>query len=122
MTEKGSTQQKENNRTEYGEYHRPPYQTQYHHYHPKKLYRSTSNKWIAGVCGGLAEHFDMDPTLVRLLWIIVTILSVGIGVIVYLALWIFVDKYPAYYYPPQHVSTTYTPNAIHYHHHYRPPR
>lgn len=35
----------------------------------KKLYRSEKDKKIAGVCGGLAEYFDIDPTLVRLAWI-----------------------------------------------------
>jgi len=41
----------------------------------KNLYRSEKNKVIAGVCGGLAEYFDIDPTLVRLGWIAVTIFT-----------------------------------------------
>lgn len=36
----------------------------------KRLYRSDTDKMICGVCGGIAEYFDLDPTLVRLAWII----------------------------------------------------
>lgn len=36
----------------------------------KKLYRSSTNYMLAGVCGGIGEYFDIDPNLVRLLWII----------------------------------------------------
>ena len=40
----------------------------------KRLYRS-SDKQLAGVCGGIGEYFDIDPTLIRLAWIILTILT-----------------------------------------------
>lgn len=49
---------------------------------PKKLYRSTKNKMICGVCGGIAEYVNTDPTVIRLLWVIFGIL--GVGVIVYI--------------------------------------
>ena len=49
----------------------------------KKLYRSKKNKMIAGVCGGIAEYFDIDPTLVRLLGLVL-VLSGGAGVIAYI--------------------------------------
>lgn len=49
----------------------------------KKLYRSTQNKVLAGICGGLAEYFDVDPTVVRLLWILFSCLG-GSGVIAYI--------------------------------------
>ncbi len=49
----------------------------------KKLYRSSSNKKIAGVCGGLAEYFDIDVTIIRLIWII-TIFFAGGGLLAYL--------------------------------------
>jgi phage shock protein C len=51
----------------------------------KKLYLSTSDKKISGVCGGIAAYFSVDPTLIRLLWIVMTIFS-GIlpGVLAYL--------------------------------------
>ena len=54
-----------------------------------RLYRSTENKMIAGVCGGLAEFFGLDPTLVRLVFVILALLG-GHGLLVYLILWIIV--------------------------------
>ena len=36
----------------------------------KRLYRSDENRMLAGVCGGIAEYFDLDPTLVRLAWVL----------------------------------------------------
>ncbi len=47
----------------------------------KKLYRSVTNKMLFGVCGGLGEYFNVDPTIVRLLWAILA--STGTGIIVY---------------------------------------
>ena len=38
----------------------------------KRLYKSTVNCMLCGVCGGIAEYFDIDPTLVRLAWVILT--------------------------------------------------
>lgn len=48
----------------------------------KKLYRSNDKK-LCGVCGGIAEYFDMDPTIVRILWIIFS-LAGGCGILAYL--------------------------------------
>ena len=48
----------------------------------KKLYVSEKDKKLAGVCGGIAVYFDVDPTLVRLIWVVLTIFSVGFGGIV----------------------------------------
>ena len=59
----------------------------------RKLYRSQENRMIGGVCGGLAEYFQIDPTLVRLIWI-ATALFGGIGVIVYIASLIIVPANP----------------------------
>ncbi len=53
----------------------------------KRLTRSTTNKKIAGVCGGLAEYFDLDPTLVRIVWLLL-VLFAGTGILAYLILWI----------------------------------
>ena len=58
----------------------------------KKLYRSSTNKMIAGVCGGIAEHFDMDPTIVRLIWV-VAVFGAGFGVLAYLVAWIIVPQH-----------------------------
>lgn len=49
----------------------------------KKLYKSTTDKKIDGVCGGVAEYFDVDSTLVRLAWVFLTI-CFGMGILFYL--------------------------------------
>lgn len=52
------------------------------------LYRSASNKMIAGVCGGLAEWLKWDPTIVRVLYVLISVLSAAFpGIIVYVILW-----------------------------------
>lgn len=48
----------------------------------KTLYRSRSNKMIAGVCGGIGEYFNIDPTIVRILWVLCSFS--GIGLLAYL--------------------------------------
>lgn len=53
---------------------------------PKKLTRS-SNKCIAGVCGGIAEYLDFDPTAVRVAYVLLTFFTAFAGSIVYLILW-----------------------------------
>ncbi len=58
----------------------------------KKLYRSKKNKILGGVCGGLGEYFNVDPTIVRLLWIIFTVLSFAAGLIIYLLAWIIIPE------------------------------
>ena len=50
----------------------------------KKLYRSTTNKTIAGVCAGLAEYLNIDPTIVRVIWAIASIF-IPAGIVAYLA-------------------------------------
>ncbi|MGH2813530.1 MAG: PspC domain-containing protein [Actinomycetota bacterium] len=57
----------------------------------RKLYRSNTNRMLAGVCGGLAEYFNLDPTLIRVLFIVLAVLG-GSGVVLYLAMWIIVPK------------------------------
>jgi phage shock protein C len=52
----------------------------------KKLYRSNSQKMISGVCGGIAEYFEIDVSIVRILWAIGSIASAGIGIIVYIGM------------------------------------
>jgi phage shock protein C len=59
----------------------------------KKLALSKTDKKIAGVCGGFAEYLDMDPTLVRLIWVIMA-LCVGWGVVGYLVAWIVMPEAP----------------------------
>jgi phage shock protein C len=59
-------------------------------FQPRKLYRSQSQRMWAGVCGGLAEYFNVDVTLMRVLFVALTILSGGLGLLVYLAMWILI--------------------------------
>lgn len=62
----------------------------------KKLYRSRENKVLAGVIGGLGEYFSVDPILLRLIWVVLTLISqVFPGVIVYLAGALIMPKRPA---------------------------
>ena len=54
---------------------------------PRRLTRSNRNKMIAGVCGGLAEYLNMDPTVVRVLYVLVSIVSAGFpGIVAYIVL------------------------------------
>jgi phage shock protein C len=63
--------------------------------HPRPLRRSRSDRIIAGVCAGLAHHFGLDPTLVRVLYVLASILSVAFpGIVVYLVLWIVIPEEP----------------------------
>lgn len=49
----------------------------------KKLYKSNQNKVIAGVCGGIAEYFNIDPTIIRLAWVLFCLIG-GSGVLGYI--------------------------------------
>ena len=59
----------------------------------KKLYRSEKEKKFAGVCGGLGEYFDVDPVIIRVIFL-VTFLMGGAGLFIYLILWAAVPKNP----------------------------
>ena len=48
-----------------------------------KLYRSKNERMIAGVCGGLAEYLDIDPVIIRLIWVIITCFAFS-GIIIYI--------------------------------------
>lgn len=58
-----------------------------------RLRRSKSDKMIAGVIGGLARYFGIDPTMARVLYVILSILSVGFpGTLVYIILWVIIPE------------------------------
>jgi phage shock protein C len=59
----------------------------------KRLYRSGREKILGGVCGGIAEYFRMDPSLVRIAWILIS-LAWGVGVLAYLIAWIIIPRNP----------------------------
>ncbi len=64
----------------------------------KKLYRSKNQRMISGVCGGLAQYFNCDATLIRLLWAIVSLFMAGFpGVILYLICAVIIPDEPDAY-------------------------
>ncbi len=60
----------------------------------RRLYRSREDRWIAGVCGGLARYFGVDPTPIRLGFILLSLWS-GVGVLVYLIMVLVVPEEPS---------------------------
>lgn len=58
----------------------------------KKLYRSRENRMIAGICSGLGEYFDVDPTVIRLVAAAGALM--GIGIVAYLVAWIIIPQQP----------------------------
>ena len=60
----------------------------------RRLYRSRTNRSIAGICGGLGEFFDADPTMIRLVTLLL-ILFGGISIWIYIILWIVIPEEPA---------------------------
>ena len=59
----------------------------------KRFYLSTTDKKLTGVCGGIAEYFDIDPLLVRIAFVILT-MAYGGGLLVYILLWLLAPKSP----------------------------
>ena len=57
----------------------------------KKLRRSKDDRWVAGVCGGIAEYFDIDGTLIRVLFILFGF-AVGGSLLIYIILWIIMPE------------------------------
>ena len=60
----------------------------------KKLYKSNDRK-LCGVCGGIAEYFNIDPTVVRLIWVVFTLLG-GSGVLAYIIAAVIMDDNPGW--------------------------
>ena len=58
----------------------------------ERLTRSKSDRVLGGVCGGLGEYFDIDPTLIRLGFLLLTISSFGSGLILYLIAWLIIPS------------------------------
>jgi phage shock protein C len=58
----------------------------------KRFHRSKNDRMLGGVCAGLGEYLDVDPAVIRLIWVVVTILSVGTGIIVYILAWIIIPE------------------------------
>jgi len=58
----------------------------------KRLYRSKTQRMLGGVCGGIGKHLEVDPTVIRLIWAVLTLLSVGIGIIAYIIAWVIIPE------------------------------
>ncbi|HBJ16505.1 MAG TPA: PspC domain-containing protein [Clostridiales bacterium] len=59
----------------------------------KRLYKSNQNKMIDGVCGGIAEYFGVDPTVVRLLWVLFSLMG-GSGILAYIIAAVIIPRNP----------------------------
>ncbi|MBU2100350.1 PspC domain-containing protein [Candidatus Micrarchaeota archaeon] len=59
----------------------------------RRLYRSGKEKILGGVCGGIAEYFNVDPVLIRIIWVAFA-LAGGSGILAYLIAWIIIPRNP----------------------------
>ena len=60
----------------------------------KRLLRSSSDRWVAGVCGGIAEYFGWDPAFVRRAYLLLSVFSAAFpGLLVYIILWLIMPQY-----------------------------
>ena len=62
--------------------------------HGKKLYRSRDNKVLIGLCGGLGKYFDVDPTMIRIAFVLLEFLTAGLLIVGYFIVALFVPKEP----------------------------
>ncbi len=68
--------------------------TQSQSWFDRRIYRSRHKRMVAGVAGGVGAYLGIDPTLVRLLFVFLTLACSGIGLLAYVILWIIVPKAP----------------------------
>ena len=61
----------------------------------KRLYKSNQEKMLDGVCGGIAEYFDLDPTVIRLAWVVFCAMG-GCGILAYIITAIVIPRNPVY--------------------------
>jgi phage shock protein C len=59
----------------------------------RKLYRRRGDRMLAGVCGGLADYFRVDVTLIRVIFVVLAVMG-GAGLVIYLAMWLLVPEEP----------------------------
>ena len=59
----------------------------------KRLYRSRTECWLAGVCGGIGDYFDTDPTVIRVIFVLAALIMGG-GLLIYLILWLIIPLEP----------------------------
>jgi phage shock protein PspC (stress-responsive transcriptional regulator) len=58
----------------------------------KRLFRSRTDRVLAGVCAGIGEYTEVDPTVIRLVWAVLTLLSFGVGLVAYIVAWILIPE------------------------------
>ena len=58
----------------------------------ERLVRTSNNKWIAGICGGIADYFGWNAEMLRLVWVVLTVGTAFCGGIVYLVLWLIMPQ------------------------------
>ena len=73
-----------------------------------RLYRSTEERMFAGVCGGIAEYLELDPTLVRLFFVALTFMAIGPGLVIYIVLMLVVPEKPRETWKPKREETPAT--------------
>jgi phage shock protein C len=61
---------------------------------PKRLMRSSRDKKLGGVCAGVADYFDLDPTIIRVVWLLAVLFG-GTGLLIYIVLWIVLPLAPS---------------------------
>jgi phage shock protein C len=69
----------------------------------KKLYRSSKHRMLAGICGGIGEYFELDPTIIRVLFVALSVFAGG-GILVYIILWLLVPLEPETTEPAEEVD------------------
>ncbi len=62
----------------------------------KRLYKIEQGKMVDGVCGGIAEYFNIDPTLVRLAWVLFSAMSCGSGIVAYILCAVVIPREPGH--------------------------
>lgn len=61
----------------------------------KRLYRSRTERWLGGVCGGIGNYFNTDPTVIRVLFVLGALI-IGSGLLIYLILWLIIPLEPEF--------------------------
>lgn len=61
---------------------------------PKRLFRSRKDRILGGVCGGMGNYFNLDPVLVRVIWVVL-LFAAGVGFLAYILSWIIIPEEPA---------------------------
>jgi phage shock protein C len=76
----------------------------------RKLVRSRTDRKVAGVCAGFAEYFDIDITIIRLIWVLLAIFAFPFGELAYIIAWVVMPEEPeTAYVPPPNITRAPNP-------------